>query len=231
MHPRPIPRQPCQCPGVFSSPKTKLFWIPSLPPFRQLQSILDREVPPAVSLQVSQFYLGTAAPQCSNVKALYRPTDGRMEIFELDVAMNCSGLSIIIRGSAPVVGNLTVTMNSQPARHPPFPSLSCLNAASLIFPRNPPLPPNSPPLPSALPSLVSRLSPPPLPRGILHPPSGISCLVSGLPQSGFLLPPITLSRSTFVYSASFPVPLSLLGFRVFGFPQSHVSQLLLFLPC
>ena len=32
-------------------------------PLRQLQSILDKEVPPAISLQVSEFHLGTAAPQ------------------------------------------------------------------------------------------------------------------------------------------------------------------------
>ena len=36
-----------------------------------------------------------------------------MEVFQLDVAMKCHDLSIIIRGSAPVIGNLTVQMNSE----------------------------------------------------------------------------------------------------------------------
>jgi len=77
----------------------------------QLQQILDQEVPPAIALQVTKFYLGSSAPQVSNVQVRYRPSDGAMEIFELDVNMQCSDMSIVIRGTAPVVGRLAITMN------------------------------------------------------------------------------------------------------------------------
>jgi len=75
-----------------------------------LQLILDREVPPAISLQVNQFYLGKTPPQCTNIQAYYRPGDGGMEIFELDVIIDSKDMSIIISGTAPVVGKLQITM-------------------------------------------------------------------------------------------------------------------------
>jgi len=75
-----------------------------------LQQILDREVPPAISLQVNQFYLGRTPPQCTNIQAYYRPNDGGMEIFELDVVIDSKDMSIIISGKAPVVGSLKITM-------------------------------------------------------------------------------------------------------------------------